>query len=86
MKKIHFASVLFTMLLILSGCSHIEDTVDALDSVSCANSLSRLNDNDDLSCSETIKELEKIERDCSAYLNANSKANIALLKANCQDD
>ncbi|WP_149274930.1 hypothetical protein [Pareuzebyella sediminis] len=76
-----------SILLTVSGCSKAKETIDALDGLACIETASRLSNNDDdLSCSELVKELEKLERDCRAYLDDDTRADIALLKASCTDN
>mgnify|MGYP000288903934 CR=1 FL=1 len=79
--------LLFTFLLtLLNSCSPLDDAKDALDTADCTATLIKISNNDDdLSCSELIKELEKLEKDCREFLNEETKANIALIKASCED-
>ncbi|MFS4456359.1 hypothetical protein [Maribacter sp. 2304DJ31-5] len=69
------------------SCSKANDTLDAFDSAGCISTLVRLSNNDDdLSCSELNRELDKLERDCSRFLDEDSRASIAVIKALCQDN
>lgn len=77
----------FFVLINILSCSKTKDTLDAFDSVGCINTLSKLSNNeDDLSCSELSSELNKLERDCGRYLNEDSRASIAAIKALCTDN
>lgn len=76
----------FVILIGLTNCSKAEETFDTLNSASCITTLTRLSNNeDDLSCSELNKELDKIERDCGRFINASNRESIALLRATCED-
>lgn len=76
--------VAITTLLIMTNCSKVKETTDSLD---CLNKLVKLSndDSDDLSCSELSAELSKIESSCGEYLSDEDRANIALIKASCED-
>lgn len=85
MKK---ATLLFTVLLFLIySCSPLEEAKDALDAAECTATLIRLSNNeDDLSCSELVQELEKLERNCREFLDEETEASIALVKQSCEDN
>lgn len=72
---------------IIFSCTKASDALDTLDSVGCLNTLVRLSNNDDdLTCAELSAELNKIEKSCKDFLDEETRAEIALIKALCEDD
>lgn len=83
MKK----SILITAVLslfIFTNCSKAKEAVETLNSLECLRKVQEINDNDDLTCSETIAELEKLERNCGAF-DQETLESIALVKSVCED-
>lgn len=85
MKKIT-GTILTVLALTLINCSPAEEIKDSLNSVECLERLLDLNeDSDNMSCSEVLEELDKIENSCSEFFNEDSRAQIALLREYCDN-
>ena len=56
---------------------------DSLEAIECVSKIQKIQDDDDLTCEEIGNKLNEIEKSCKDYLSDDSKANIALLRANC---
>lgn len=83
-KTLLLASTALTLLL---SCSQAKDTITALESIGCIDTLTRLSNNEDeLTCEELNAELDKLERDCREFLTDDSRADIALLRELCEDN
>ena len=79
-------TIALLFLLSLTQCSRAEDTLDTLNSLDCLEKAIDLNNrSDDMSCDELQTELTKLENSCREILDEDTKANIALLKALCED-
>lgn len=75
--------VVISALFILNSCA--KDVKDTIDSLECANLISRL-DNDNDTCADTIADINKIEKSCGEFLTEESREQIAFIKANCTDN
>jgi hypothetical protein len=84
MGKMKLVVVVTSLLLLTSCAKDIVETADALDCAAKAKKFSE--NNNDLSCSELIAEINKFEKSCKAYISAESQEGLNLLKANCTDN
>lgn len=85
MKKI--TPIIVTILILtLFNCSPAEEIKDTLNAAECIEKISNFSDeSDDWSCSRMESELKKLEKSCKAYLNDETRAQIALLIELCED-
>ena len=70
----------------LSFLTNCSKTKDAFDSLECAKLLQKINTDDNETCAQIISDINKIEKSCGAFLDADDKELLAFAKANCQDD
>ncbi len=84
MKNVRIAIAIAGTLFISSCAKDIVETADALDCAAKAKKFSE--NNNDLSCSELIAEINKFEKSCKAYISTESQEGLDLLKANCTDN